>query len=157
MSCICKCPISNKEIISPVYCPMTKLVYEKDEIEKAINENGKCPITNEEITLDDLITVNSPITNTNDNNVIPQNKQIKNDFLDLLTKLKTEYCSLIYEKNKLNKEYTEISNELNEKIAKNEAAMLVIARLVKERDEIVDQLNNYRQKYGSIIDENDDE
>lgn len=156
MSCICKCPISNKEIVSPVYCPITKLVYEKEEIEKAINENGKCPITNEKITFDDLITVNSVIPNTNDSSVIIQNKQIKNNFLDLLSKLKIEYCSLIYEKNKLNKEYSEISDDLNKKIAKNEAAMLVIARLVKERDEIVDQLNIYKQKYGEMTDENDE-
>ena len=40
-----------------------------------------------------------------------------------------------------------------EKIAKHEAAMLVIARLIKERDEIVDELNGYRSKYGPLEEE----
>ena len=60
---------------------------------------------------------------------------------------------MVYEKSKLSKEYAEIESDLNEKIAKNEAAMLVIARLIKERDEIVDELNGYRSKYGPLEEE----
>ena len=148
MSAIAKCPISGKEIEVPVYCTKTKMIYDKKEIERCISENGKCPITNIEISSDDIIEVN---TNRNVPNVNTNN--IKESFIDIVNKLKTEYCALVYEKSKLSKEYAEIESDLNEKIAKNEAAMLVIARLIKERDEIADELNGYRSKYGPLEEE----
>ena len=124
------------------------MIYDKKEIERCIDENGKCPITNIEINSGDLIEVNAnrnvPKVNTNN---------IKESFIDIVNKLKNEYCALVYEKSKLSKEYKEIESDLNEKIAKNEAAMLVIARLIKERDEIVDELNGYRAKYGPLEEE----
>ena len=124
------------------------MIYDKKEIERCIEENGKCPITNIEINSDDLIEVNANrnVPNLNTNN-------IKESFIDIVNKLKNEYCAFVYEKNKLSKEYKEIESDLNEKIAKNEAAMLVIARLIKERDEIVDELNGYRAKYGPLEEE----
>lgn len=146
MSAIVKCPISGKEIEIPVYCTKTKMIYDKKEIGRCINENGKCPITNIEINTDELIDINT-------NTIVPKinnTNNIKESFIDIVNKLKTEYCALIYEKSKLSKEYIEVESDLNKKIAKNEAAMLVIARLIRERDEIVDELNGYRAQYGPL-------
>ena len=98
------------------------------------------------IAISSFVKLLSNVSNVNTNN-------IKESFIDIVNKLKTEYCALVYEKSKLSKEYAEIESDLNEKIAKNEAAMLVIARLIKERDEIVDELNGYRSKYGPLEEE----
>ena len=113
----------------PVFCKVTKLIYEKSIINKAIEENGKCPITGINIFKEDLIEIKKP-------EFIISNDNPMENFNDLLNKLQNEYNSMIFEKFSLEKELNEIEKELNEKIYKNEAAKLVISRLLNEINEL---------------------
>ena len=109
-------------IKEPVYCKVTKLIYEKSIINKSIEENGKCPITGINIFKEDLIEINKP-------QFIISNLNPIENFNEILNKLKMEYNSMIFEKFNL-------ENELNEKIYKNEASKIVISRLLNEIKEL---------------------
>ena len=87
MSAIAKCPISGKEIEVPVYCTKTKMIYDKKEIERCISEHGKYPITNIEISSDDIIEVN---TNKNTNETLEMAKAI-NKLDDILSEFILRY------------------------------------------------------------------
>ena len=113
----------------PVFCKVTKLIYEKSIINKAIEENGKCPITGINIYKEDLIEIKKP-------EFIISNDNPMENFNDILNKLQNEYNSMIFEKFSLEKELNAIEKELNEKIYKNEAAKLVISRLLNEINEL---------------------
>lgn len=124
-------------ITTPIFCTKTQMVYEKAEIEKAIEVTGQCPETGIEITKDDLIEIKQPP-------LIIEDAQRDISFNDILSRIKAEYDLLIYEKFALTNELNQIRLDLNDKLCKNEAAAMVIARLIKERDEEVDLLNEYK-------------
>ena len=141
MSSISKCPITLKEITQPVFCKVTKLVYEKQAILDQIHNKGKCPLTGKEISETDLIDIvqREHMFYTNNNT---------SSFYDFLERIKSEYNSLLYEKVKLSKQYETIQIELADKIAKNAGSLSVIARLLKEKEEVVSELNAFKQQNG---------
>ena len=116
-------------IKEPVYCKVTKLIYEKSIINKSIEELGKCPITGTNIFKEDLIEIKKP-------QFIISNLNPIENFNEILNKLKMEYNSMIFEKFHLENELNKIENELNEKIYKNEASKIVISRLLNEIKEL---------------------
>jgi len=53
------CAISGHTPEEPVFSPKTGHVYEKRLIEQLIREGGKCPVTQEVITEDDVVDMKS--------------------------------------------------------------------------------------------------
>ncbi|OLP83086.1 Pre-mRNA-processing factor 19-like 2 [Symbiodinium microadriaticum] len=51
------CAISGNAAEEPVFAPKTGHIYERRLIEKQIDAEGKCPVTKEEITKDDLMEI----------------------------------------------------------------------------------------------------
>lgn len=137
-----KCPITKEIIKHPVFCPLTGYIYEKDAIQREINENKKCPITGIEISFDDLMEVKTP------NEIIVTNEKSDKNFSieDSLKRIEAEYNSLIYKKFFLSKELNKTQRELCEKQIQNQAAKIVISRLLKEKEEALEILKEYQNK-----------
>lgn len=103
-------------------------MYEKRLIEAYITEHGKEPATDEALTAEDLIELDTQPT------VYPRPPQMTS-IPALLSLFQNEWDSLALEVYNLKKILKTTQQELSVKMYENDAAVRVIARLVKERDE----------------------
>ncbi|CAN6304934.1 unnamed protein product, partial [Urochloa humidicola] len=51
------CAISGEVPDEPVVCKKSGLLFERRLIERYIEDHGKCPVTKEELTMDDIVPV----------------------------------------------------------------------------------------------------
>lgn len=109
-------------------------VYEKSLIESYIAENGKDPITNDELTVDDLVELR-PF-----NTVKPRPPQFTS-IPSLLSAFQNEWDALALERFRLQQELEQARRELSTALYENDAAVKVLARIQKERDEARDALS----------------
>lgn len=103
-------------------------VFEKRLIEAYIAENGKDPVTGEELTKDDLIEVKTART------VRPRPPTLTS-IPSLLGVFQEEWDALALETFKLRQALAQTRQELSTALYQHDAAVRVIARLTKERDE----------------------
>lgn len=109
-------------------------VFEKRLIEAYISENGKDPVTNEELTTDDLIDLKSSRT------VRPRPPTLTS-IPSLLSVFQNEWDALALETYTLRQHLTQTRQELSHALYDNDAARRVIARLSRERDEAREALS----------------
>ena len=104
-------------------------VFEKSLVLKIIKEIGLCPVTNEPLSLDDLIDVQVSST-------VPAVKpDAAGSIPQLLAALQSEYDANALEMYSLRKTLHETRQELSESLYQLDAATRVVARVVRERDE----------------------
>lgn len=120
-------------------------------IEKYIADNGKDPINNEEMTVDDLIDIKTSKKQTqcmlgDKTNAIlfsflflaPETVKPRPPKLSsvpsLLSALQNEWDSVMLESFTLKQQYQQVRQELSHALYQNDAATRVIARMKKERD-----------------------
>lgn len=104
-------------------------VFEKSLVVKIIKEIGLCPVTNEPLSLDDLIDVQVSST-------VPAVKpDAAGSIPQLLAALQSEYDANALEMYSLRKTLHETRQELSETLYQLDAATRVVARVVRERDE----------------------
>jgi pre-mRNA-processing factor 19 len=104
-------------------------VFEKSLVLKIIKEIGLCPVTNEPLSLDDLIDVKVSST-------VPAVKpDAAGSIPQLLAALQSEYDANALEMYSLRKTLHETRQELSESLYQLDAATRVVARVVRERDE----------------------
>ncbi len=107
----------------------TLQVFEKSLVLKIIKEIGLCPVTNEPLSLDDLIDVQVSST-------VPAVKpDAAGSIPHLLAALQSEYDASALEMYSLRKTLHETRQELSESLYQLDAATRVVARVVRERDE----------------------
>jgi pre-mRNA-processing factor 19 len=130
---ITHCSLSGNVLTDPVVCTKTGYVYEKSVITSHINQTGRCPITNSIISLSDLIPlqVNSaskpkPLTSVS----VP----------GLLKSLQDEWNTNALETHQMKKQIDLLKQELSHALYQCEAACRVIARLIKEKEQLVNAL-----------------
>lgn len=109
-------------------------IFEKRLIEAYISENGKDPVTNEELTRDDLIDLNSA-------RVVRPRPPTLTSIPSLLSVFQTEWDALALETYTLRQHLTQTRQELSTALYQHDAAVRVIARLTRERDEVRDALS----------------
>jgi pre-mRNA-processing factor 19 len=109
-------------------------VFEKRLIEAYIAENGKEPVTGEEHTLEDLIEIKSSRT------VRPRPPTLTS-IPSLLGVFQEEWDALALETYTLKQTLAQTRQELSTALYQHDAAVRVIARLSKERDEARDALS----------------
>ncbi|KAJ5370633.1 uncharacterized protein N7496_006725 [Penicillium cataractarum] len=128
------CAISGEAPQVPVVSSKSGSVFEKRLIEAYIAENGKDPVNGEELTTDDLIDVKSQ-------RVVRPRPPTLTSIPSLLSVFQEEWDALALETYTLQQNLAQTRRELSAALYQHDAAVRVIARLTKERDEARDALS----------------
>lgn len=121
------CAISGQPPEEPVFSPKTGHVYEKRLIIKHIDSNGKCPVTKEEISKDDLVSVKA-------NKAVRPRPAQATSIPGLLSLFQNEWDALMTETYELKTHLDTTRKQLSHALYQHDAACRVIARLLRERD-----------------------
>ncbi|EOO02876.1 putative cell cycle control protein [Phaeoacremonium minimum UCRPA7] len=136
------CAISGEAPQEPVVSKKTGTVFEKRLIEKYIEENGKDPVTGDELDLEDLLPLKS-------SRIVYPRPPTLTSIPALLSTFQNEWDSLALETYKLKQQLAQTREELATALYQHDAAVRVIARLTKERDEARDALSKVTVTAGS--------
>ena len=118
-------------------------IFEKRLIEAYISEHGADPVTNEELTTDDLIEVKTAR--------IPKPRPpTLTSIPSLLTAFQNEWDALAMETYELRQHVAQIRQELSTALYQHDAAVRVIARLSQERDEAREALSKVTVNGGGM-------
>lgn len=109
-------------------------VFEKRLIEHYIQENSTDPVTNEELTIDDLVELKSSRT------VAPRPPTLTS-IPSLLSTFQNEWDAIVLESFKLRQSLAQTRQELSTALYENDAAARVIARVSRERDQAREALS----------------
>lgn len=109
-------------------------MFEKRLIEAYVSENGTDPVTNEELSTDDLIDLKSA-------RVVRPRPPTLTSIPSLLSVFQTEWDALTLETYTLRQQLAQTRQELSTALYQHDAAVRVIARLSRERDEARDALS----------------
>jgi len=102
-------------------------LFERRLIEKYIDNTGKCPVTNESLAKDDLLSVKTSLA------VKPRPVQATS-IPGMLSLFQNEWDALMLETFTLKQHLETVRQELSHALYQHDAACRVIARLIKERD-----------------------
>ncbi|PON38165.1 WD repeat containing protein [Parasponia andersonii] len=122
------CAISGEVPEEPVVSKTSGLLFEKRLIERHISDYGKCPITGEALTIDDIVPIKTGKI------VRPRPIQAAS-IPGMLGMFQTEWDSLMLSNFALEQQLHTARQELSHALYQHDAACRVIARLKKERDE----------------------
>merc|ERR1719204_1755140 len=120
-------------------------VFERAVIEKIIKSEGRCPVTNEPLTLGDIVAVQAP------EKVVQARAPSDTSITNLLKIFQNEWDALMLESFKLKKNLHSVRQELSHALYQPDAACRVIARVVKERDQARAELANTQQSMSIAI------
>ncbi|MCJ1418665.1 hypothetical protein MMC32_005014 [Xylographa parallela] len=137
------CAISGESPQTPVASRKSGNVFERRLIEAYIMENGTDPVTNEELTIDDLIDLKSSHT------VRPRPPTLTS-IPSLLSVFQNEWDALALETYTLKQQLLQTRQELSTALYQHDAAVRVIARLSRERDEARDALSKVTMNGGPV-------
>ncbi|KAF5126972.1 hypothetical protein DV495_003034 [Geotrichum candidum] len=138
------CSISGEPAKEPVISPKSGHVFEKSLIETYIKENGTDPINNEELSVEELVAVN-----THNDPVVRPRPPTLTSIPALLSTFQNEWDSLALETFSLRQELQKTRQELSTALYHHDAAIRVVARLTRERDEARDALAKLAASIGS--------
>lgn len=130
------CSITGTVAKEPVVSVKSGHVYEKKLVAKVIKDTGVCPMTNEPLSMDDLIDVQNGHLNTvksEDATSVP----------GLLRMMQNEWDAVALELFQVKKTLQETRQELSHALYQHDAATRVIARLIKERDEYRNRMEEH--------------
>jgi pre-mRNA-processing factor 19 len=122
------CAISGEVPEEPVLSKKSGLLFERRLIERYIEDHGKCPVTRDDLAMDDLVTVKT------DKIVKPRPLQAAS-VPGLLGMFQNEWDALMLSNFALEQQLHTARQELSHALYQHDAACRVIARLKKERDE----------------------
>ncbi|KAI7853041.1 WD40-repeat-containing domain protein [Circinella umbellata] len=137
------CAISGEAPEQPVVSVKSGNLFEKRLIEKYIADNGKDPVTGEELTVEELVEVKA-----HPEIVRPRPPKLSS-VPSLLSALQNEWDSVMLEAFTLKQQYQQVRQELSHALYQNDAATRVIARLKKERDSAREALSNVQEHLGA--------
>ncbi|EPE06458.1 cell cycle control protein [Ophiostoma piceae UAMH 11346] len=129
------CAISGEAPEVPVVSKKTGAVYEKRLIEKYIEEHGKEPGTDDELDVEDLLEL-KPV-----GGIVRPRPPTLTSIPALLATFQNEWDALALETYTLQQQLSQTRMELATALYQHDAAIRVIARLTKERDEARDSLS----------------
>jgi pre-mRNA-processing factor 19 len=124
-------------------------VFEKRLIEAYIAENGKDPVTGDDLTAEDLVELKS-------SRVVRPRPPTLTSIPSLLSTFQNEWDALALESYTLRQQLAQTRQELSTALYQHDAAVRVIARLSKERDEARDALSKVSINAGSAVSNGDE-
>ena len=110
-------------------------VFEKRLIEAYITENGTDPVTNEQLSTDDLVDLKT-------SRIVRPRPPTLTSIPSLLSVFQNEWDSLALETYTIRQQLAQTRKELSTALYQHDAAVRVIARLSRERDEAREALSN---------------
>ncbi|KAJ7955473.1 Pre-mRNA-processing factor 19 [Quillaja saponaria] len=122
------CAISGEVPEDPVVSKNSGLIFEKRLIERHISDYGKCPITGEPLTLDDIVPIKT-------GKIVKPRPVQAASIPGMLGLFLTEWDSLVLSNFALEQQLRTARQELSHALYQHDAACRVISRLKKERDE----------------------
>ncbi|CAK9439028.1 uncharacterized protein LODBEIA_P32520 [Lodderomyces beijingensis] len=123
------CALSGERIKEAVASPKSGAVFERKYIEKYVSTTSKDPITNDPLSLSDLITLKlTPL-------VAPPDPATTTSIPSLLSNLQSEWDSTVLEVFTLRKTVQSLKSELSQALYRSDAAVRVAARAIRERDD----------------------
>ncbi|KAG0289244.1 Pre-mRNA-processing factor 19, partial [Dissophora globulifera] len=128
---------------NPVVSKKSGQVYERRLIVKYIEDNGKDPVSGEELSVDDLLDIK-----TTPGTVKPRPPTMTS-IPSILSVLQNEWDSIMLETFTLKQQYQQVRQELSHSLYQHDAACRVIARLMKERDAAREALANVQAHLGT--------
>jgi len=138
------CAISGTVPEEPVFSPKTGHVYERRLITKHLESMGKCPVTKEDMTVDDLADMKI-------NKAVKPRPASATSIPGMLSLLQSEWDGLMTETYELKQHLDTTRKQLSHALYQHDAACRVIARLLRERDaaraqvqSLQDQMSNMR-------------
>ncbi|EGW31838.1 uncharacterized protein SPAPADRAFT_62450, partial [Spathaspora passalidarum NRRL Y-27907] len=129
------CPISGEPVKEPVLSPKSKTIFEKKTIVNYISTAGTDPITNDPLTIEELIPIN-----TQTKNIVPPVAPRNTSIPALLSTFQNEWDSIVLELFTLRKQLQSAREELSAALYRQDAAVRVAAKAIKERDEAKEAL-----------------
>ncbi|GAV55697.1 hypothetical protein ZYGR_0AY00890 [Zygosaccharomyces rouxii] len=136
------CAISGKPPKTPVVSPVSKCVFEKNLIEQYIQETGNDPISNAPLSADQLIVISqtpqqSAFTNAVNSSTLNSNYSIPN----LLSSLQNEWDAIMLENFRLRKQLDAFTKQLSTALYERDASKIVASNALRERDQLIQELN----------------
>lgn len=128
--------VTNSNLVSgetpkePVISPKSGSIFERRLIENYISTSGKDPVNDEDLTIEELVGINS-VTST----IAPPKPPSFNSIPSLLSTFQNEWDSLALEVFALRKQLHKAREELSAALYHHDAAVRVAAKAIKERDE----------------------
>ncbi|KAK4405958.1 Pre-processing factor 19 [Sesamum angolense] len=122
------CSISGEVPEEPVVSKSSGLLFEKRLIERHISDYGKCPITGEPLTMDDIVPVKT-------GKIVKPRPVQAASIPGMLGMFQIEWDGLMLSNFALEQQLHTARQELSHALYQHDAACRVIARLKKERDE----------------------
>eukprot|EP00250_Pteridium_aquilinum_P010342 c19315_g1_i1 orf=130-1698(+) len=122
------CAISGATPEEPVVSRSSGLLFERRLIEKHIAEYGTCPVTNEPLSIEDLISVKI-------NKAVKPRPLQAASIPGMLGLFQNEWDAVVLSNYALEQQLHTARQELSHALYQHDAACRVIARLKKERDE----------------------
>ncbi|KAI9749415.1 MAG: hypothetical protein M4579_006881 [Chaenotheca gracillima] len=144
------CAISGEAPQEPVASRKSGNVFEKRLIDAYIAENGKDPVNGEELSTDDLVELKSA-------RVVRPRPPKLTSIPSLLSTFQNEWDALALETYTLKQHLAQTRQELSTALYQHDAAVRVIARLTRERDEARDALSKVTIGAGSRAANNGDQ
>ncbi|KAH9878028.1 hypothetical protein J1614_003245 [Plenodomus biglobosus] len=129
------CAISGEAPREPVASRKSGNVFEKRLIEAHISEHHTDPVTGEDLAIEDLIELKSP-------QVVTPRPPNFTSIPALLSAFQNEWDAIVLETHTLKQQLSQTRQELSTALYQNDAAIRVIARLTRERDEAREALSN---------------
>lgn len=117
-------------------------------IEAYISEHGKDPVNGEELTTDDLVDLKSA-------RVVKPRPPALTSIPSLLATFQNEWDALALETYSLKQQLAQTRQELSTALYQHDAAVRVIARLTRERDEARDALSKISISAGGAVSNGD--
>ncbi|KAI5649722.1 hypothetical protein M9H77_35727 [Catharanthus roseus] len=122
------CSISGEAPVEPVVSKKSGLLFERRLIERHISDSGKCPVTGEPLTMEDIVPVKAGKT--------AKPRPVQGASIPgMLGMLQHEWDALMLSNHALEMQLQNARQELSHALYQHDAACRVIARLKKERDE----------------------
>eukprot|EP00262_Sarcandra_glabra_P017571 TRINITY_DN6052_c2_g1_i1.p1 TRINITY_DN6052_c2_g1~~TRINITY_DN6052_c2_g1_i1.p1 ORF type:complete len:522 (-),score=80.40 TRINITY_DN6052_c2_g1_i1:264-1829(-) len=122
------CAISGEAPEDPVVSKKSGLLFEKRLVERHILDYGKCPITGEPLSIDDIVSVKT-------NKAVKPRPLQAASIPGLLGMFQNEWDALMLSNFALEQQLHTARQELSHALYQHDAACRVIARLKRERDE----------------------
>ncbi|KAI9820951.1 MAG: hypothetical protein M1832_003423 [Thelocarpon impressellum] len=142
------CAISGEAPQVPVASRKSGHVFEKRLIEAYIAENGKDPVTGEELAVEDLVDLRSA-------RVVRPRPPTLTSIPSLLSVFQNEWDALALQTYTLRQQLAQTRQELSTALYQHDAAVRVIARLTRERDEARDALSKVTVNAGGAVSNGD--
>lgn len=139
------CSLSGEEAQEPVVSPKSGCIFERRLVELYISTTGKDPVSEDSLTVDELIAVKSK-----DPVIVPPKPAAFNSIPTMLQAFQNEWDALALETFTLRKELQNTRQELSASLYQYDAAVRVANRALKERDEAREALTELSQSFAQF-------